>query len=220
VTGGAADRALRPPVPRLMAISDRRALAPRPFDEWLEALAAAGVDAVQVREKDLADRALYDLVRRARERLPGGCTVLVNGRLDVAIAAGADGIHLPAAGLPVPALRRWADGLGRSVLIGRSTHTAAEVRAARDEGADYVTFGPVYPTPSKAAYGPPPGLEGLRRVTGLGIPVVALGGVDEENLPAVAAAGAVGAAGIRVFLAPGPLGRLARRARSHFSASS
>jgi len=167
-----------------------------------------GALAVQIREKDLDDRRLLELVRRARELLPAEVPVLVNGRPDLALAAGADGVHLPAAGLPVAAVRRCTGRAaqaertgraGRRLLAGRSTHAPEEVVAAREEGADYVTFGPVYPTPSKAAYGPPPGLVGLEGAVRAGLPVIALGGVTPERLPPLAAAGAHGAAAIRAF---------------------
>lgn len=182
---------------RLLAISDRAALGgEEALPAWLCGLAAAGVDAVQLREKDLADRALYGLARQARALLPPPLCLLVNGRLDLALAAGADGAHLPADGVPLAALRAR---FGPGVLLGRSTHRLEEVAEARRDGADYVTFGPVYPTPGKERHGPPPGLAGLRRAAALGIPVYALGGVTIERLGDVAAAGAAGAAGIRIF---------------------
>jgi len=195
---------MRPPVPRLLAIT--APAGAEPGDEadaglgpWLEALAAAGVDGVQVRRKELADRALLALVERARSLLSRSTALLVNGRLDVAFAAGADGVHLPSSGLPTGEVRRLADSLGSELLVGRSTHHPDEVARARDEGADYVTFGPVYPTPGKARFGEPPGLAGLERACAVGLPVLALGGVDSGRLAAVAAAGAAGAAGIRMF---------------------
>ena len=98
--------------------------------DWLRAAGEAGIDAVQLREKDLDDRALYELTRLARSILPPAVRLLVNGRLDVALAAGADGVHLPADGVPAAALRAR---FGPGVLIGRSTHTVAEVERARDE---------------------------------------------------------------------------------------
>ncbi len=189
-------------MPRLLAISDRRLLGARPFEEWLDALAAAEVDAVQIREKDLPDREVLDLARRARARLPGRVAVLVNGRLDIAMAAGCQGVHLPASGLPADALRAWARQRGVEVVIGRSTHGAEEILRAREEGVDYVAFGPVFPTPSKARHGPPLGLEGLRAASALGVPVVALGGVGAEGARAAAEAGAAGFAGIRAFHDP------------------
>lgn len=183
---------------RLLAISDRAALGgTAALPAWLSRLAAAGVDALQLREKDLDDRALFDLAREARTLLPSPARLLVNGRLDLALAAGADGAHLPADGVPLAALR---ERFGPAVLLGRSTHRPEEVEQARRDGADYVTFGPVYPTPGKERFGPPPGLEGLRRAAAVGIPVYALGGVTIQRLAEVAEAGAAGAAGIRTFL--------------------
>lgn len=184
-------------VPRLLAISDAAERRGRPLETWLGELEAAGVDAVQVREKELGDRALYELVQAFRRLWPR--TLLVNGRIDVALAAGADGVHLPSAGLGVAALRRR---FGTQVVIGRSTHYPEEVAAARQAGADYVTFGPIFPTPSKARYGRPPGLEGLRRAVATGLPVIALGGVGPDELPEVVGAGAAGVAGIRAFHDP------------------
>lgn len=190
---------MSPGVPRLLAVTDPGAPLGPELEAWLRALAGAGVGGVQVRRKELSDRALLALAERCRRALPAPVRLLVNGRLDVAMAAGADGVHLPARGLPTGAVRRLAEGLGLPALIGRSTHRPEEVARAREEGADYATFGPVYPTPSKAGYGPPPGLSGLERAAAVGLPVLALGGVTLERLEEVAEAGAAGAAGIRVF---------------------
>jgi thiamine-phosphate pyrophosphorylase len=180
------------PTFELLAISDRAGID-IPFSEWLARLVAAGVGAVQVREKDLDDRAVYELARQARAVLP---TVLVNGRMDLALAACADGAHLPADGVPVAALRRR---FGPDVLLGVSTHSVEEVERARRDGADYVTFGPVWPTPSKERYGPPLGIGELARAARVGIPVYALGGVMLSRFGEAAAAGAAGVAGIRLF---------------------
>ena len=182
---------------RLIAITDRGRLPAADFGAWLGALAAAGVGAVQLREKDLAAEALLETAVDARRRLGEAAALLINGRADVALAAAADGVHLPAAGVPVAALRRR---FGDALVIGRSTHSVEEVEAAARDGADYVTFGPVYATPSKARYGEPPGPAELRRAAAVGLPVYALGGVTIDRLPEVAAAGARGAAGISVFL--------------------
>lgn len=199
--------------PRLLAISDRATLTV-PFVAWLGTLAGAGVDAVQLREKDLSDRDLFDLAVMARETLPDSTRLLVNGRPDVALAAGADGVHLPAAGLPVRAVRvRFGDRLA----IGRSTHSLDEVRRAKEDGADYVTFGPVYDTPSKRRYGPPVGLALLRQAATTDLPLVALGGVMIDRLGELAAAGAAGAAGIRQFQEPASLPRLVATARRAFA---
>jgi thiamine-phosphate pyrophosphorylase len=180
---------------RLLAISDRRSLGVE-LPVWLHRLGEAGVDAAMLREKDLDDRALFALTRLARAALPPSVRLLVNGRIDVALAAGADGVHLPSDGLPVRALRHR---FGSAPRIGRSTHLLSEVEAALAEGADYVTYGPVYPTPGKEAFGPPTGLDKLARAAAVGIPVYALGGVTLGRFDEVAAAGAAGAAGIRLF---------------------
>jgi len=179
----------------------------------LEILGEAGIGACQIREKDLSDRALLDLALRARAILPAQVDLLINGRIDVALAAGADGVHLPGDGLPIPPLRAR---FGREISIGRSTHALAEVERARDEGADYATFGPVYETPSKAAFGPPLGLEAFRRAARLGLPLFALGGVTLEHLAELAAAGAAGIAGIRIFQDVAALPRLVAATRSLF----
>ena len=193
----------------LLAISDRTTL-PLPLEDWLRALAAAGIGAVQLREKDLGDRALYELACRARTALPAAVHLLVNSRVDLALAADADGVHLPADGLPVAALRRR---FGGGVLIGRSTHRVVEVERARDEGADYVTFGPVYATPGK---GPPVGLGELAHAAAAGLPVYALGGVTLDKFEELAGAGAAGIAAIRLFQSVPDLVLAARAAGEFF----
>ncbi|HXU29442.1 MAG TPA: thiamine phosphate synthase [Thermoanaerobaculia bacterium] len=209
----------RTPGFELLAISDRRAVAGGALEPWFLQLGAAGVGAVQIREKDLSDRALLDLARSARSLLPPETALLINGRADIARGVGADrvGVHLPGSGLPVAALRAR---FGRDLLIGRSTHTLEEIEAARDEGAHYATFGPVYPTPSKAALGPPVGLAAFERAAALGLPLFALGGVTLERLPELARAGAAGIAGIRIFLETPELPALVAAARALFSPRS
>lgn len=187
-------------IPRLLAVSDRLALGERSWDAWCGDLAAAGVPALQVREKDLEDGARFDLARRARAALGDRALLLVNGRVDLALAAAADGVHLPAAGVPVAAVRRAA---GRPLLVGRSTHELGEVRRALDEGADYVVYGPLFETPSKAGRLAPRGISSLRAAAAIGIPVLALGGVEDAARAAeVLDAGAWGVAGVRAFLDP------------------
>ena len=204
---------MRNPGFRLLAISDRASLPEAGLAPWLAALAAAGVDAVQIREKDLDDRALYGLTRLARSALPPRTRLLVNGRVDIALAAGADGAHLPADGPPLAALRQR---FGPGVLLGLSTHCVEEVGQALSDGADYVTFGPVWPTPSKTRFGPPLGTGELARAAAVGIPVYALGGVTLDRFGEAASAGAAGIAGIRLFQAPSDLGEVVREARRCF----
>ena len=198
----------------LLAISDRRALhggvPRRSLPSWARALAAAGVPALLLREKDLSDRAVHCLARTLRRRLPPPARLLVSGRADLAVAAGADGVHLPADGVPTAALRRR---FGDSLLIGRSTHLLAEVTAAAEAGATYVTFGPVFASPGK---GEPTGLERLAAACAVGLPVLALGGIGLAELPLVAAAGAAGAAGIRLFADAARLPRVVAAAREAF----
>lgn len=185
---------------------------PGGFAAWCSCLAAGGVPALQVREKDLGDRELLDLATAARRAFSPPRVLLVNGRIDVALAAGADGVHLPADGLPVAAVRRRFG----TVVIGRSTHRLDEVERARDEGADYVTFGPVYATPAKSAYGPPQGLAALAAACELSIPVLALGGVTLDRFAELAAAGARGVAGIRIFQQRETLAQVVDAARRAF----
>ena len=159
----------------------------------------AGVTLVQLREKELTGRALYELASAAAQIARGSRTrILVNDRADVARASGCDGVHLTTRSLDTAVVRR---AFGEEFLIGVSAHTLAEARAARDGGADFAVFGPVFDTPSKRAYGVPFGTEGLREAARelAPFPLVALGGIDEGNAAEVMRAGAAGVAGIRLF---------------------
>jgi len=161
----------------------------------------AGVSLIQLREKELSARALYELTERVAQitRSTGAATrLLVNDRADLASATGADGVHLATRSLQPSIVRRT---FGDNFLIGVSTHSLAEARAARDDGADFATFGPVFETPSKAVYGVPVGLDVLAAaVRALApFPLVALGGVTLANACQVFAAGAHGIAAIRLF---------------------
>ena len=153
---------------------------------------------VHLREKDLGGRDLLSLARALLAVCrPAGQRLAVNDRLDVALACGADGVHLPSAGVPP---RDARDLLGPGALVGVSCHSAEDVRRALAGGASYATFGPVHDTPSKRAYGPPVGTGALRAAAALGLPLVALGGIAPENAAAAFAAGARGVAAIRAWL--------------------
>ena len=157
-----------------------------------------GVDFVQIREKDLPDRRLFELTSRAVALSHGRkCRILVNERADIALAAGAHGVHLPSKGLRVSDLRTW---LPEGFVIGVSVHTEREIEAACAQGADYVLLGHVFPTESKRIYGPSLGLDFLRKASSkASIPVLALGGMRAESIGPVLETGAAGVAGISLF---------------------
>ncbi|NCO58487.1 MAG: thiamine phosphate synthase [Deltaproteobacteria bacterium] len=190
------------PLPRVMLITAGDAAGGDGELTPIERAVAQGVGIVQVREKQLADRPLLALARRLRALTQAaGALLLLNGRADLCLLANGDGVHLPAAGLPVAVVRRL---LGPGRLIGRSCHTLAEVVAAAAEGADYATFGPLYPTPSKERFGDPPGPAALAAaVAATRLPLFALGGINPAHLAEVAATGCFGVAAIRALYAPG-----------------
>lgn len=185
--------------PRLYLVTDRTRTAGRPLLQVIESALQGGVDAVQLREKDLAARALVELGHELRALCNRyGARLLVNDRIDVALAIGADGIHLPVNSFSPRDARRL---LGADAWIGISTHTLAEARAARDAGADFIVFGPIFDTPSKRAFGAPVGLNALGDVTrALSTPVVAIGGITAAQVQALRARGARGIAVISAIL--------------------
>ncbi|MDE2847964.1 MAG: thiamine phosphate synthase [Gemmatimonadota bacterium] len=184
---------------RFYLIGDRTRCAGRSLASALVQACRAGVRAVQIREKDLKTPDLLALTREVKAELGSLRPVLmVNGNLEVAAACGAQGVHLPESGVPV---REAREALSPGTLIGRSTHGTESARAAEAEGADFVTFGPVYDTPSKARYGPPMGLRALAEAAGsVTIPVFALGGVTPGRTRACLEAGAYGVAAISAVL--------------------
>jgi thiamine-phosphate pyrophosphorylase len=157
-----------------------------------------GVDFIQIREKDLNDRTLFDLTCKVVSLVRGSeCRILVNGRADIALAAGAHGVHLPSTGLQVRDIRKW---LPENFLIGTSVHTIGEIRRASAQGADYFLMGHIFPTKSKEAYGSPVGLDALRKACATATaPVLGLGGISPERIHSVLDAGAAGIAGITLF---------------------
>lgn len=213
------------PLPRLYLITDRRRVPDGDLAGALEAPLAAGVRLVQLREKDLGARALCALARAVKARTDrAGAALLINDRADVALAVGAAGVHLTGAEPPVADVRAL---LGPKALIGVSTHTVGEARAAAAGGADFVTFGPVFDTPSKRGMGTPVGLEALARAAReTGVPVFGLGGIGPVEAPRVAAGGCHGIAVISAVLgADDPaaaardlLGALAGALRGHSTA--
>ncbi|HEY2944621.1 MAG TPA: thiamine phosphate synthase [Vicinamibacteria bacterium] len=186
------------PEPSLTLVSDRRRLPGADLAALAAAAAVAGVDWIQVREKDLPDGALLRLARAVVEAVARTrARVLVNGRPDVAELAGAHGVQLPEEGLPVAEVKRCFPRL----IVGASRHSLDGARRAEAEGADFVLLGPVFPTPGKNR--PPLGLGTLAEVaSALRVPVHAIGGVSAENAGAARHAGARGLAAIRPFLEP------------------
>ena len=170
--------------------------------------AAAGLSIVQIREKELPARLLFEIGSRAAVLLERTETILlINERFDVAIACGADGVHLTSKSIPLSQVRRHApDGF----TIGVSTHSRAEVLAAADAGADFAVYGPVFSTPGKEKYGGPKGLDRLHSVAEIAglFPVLGLGGIEESNFRAVIGAGAAGVAAITMFADPDAASRL------------
>jgi thiamine-phosphate pyrophosphorylase len=188
----------------LYLISDRRQTLGRPLVEVVEEALKGGARVLQLREKDLPDDELLGLARSLRLlTLEHGARLLINRRLDICLEVGADGVHLGADGISVAEVRRLQ---GRELLIGYSAHSLEEACSAEAAGASFVTFGPVYPTPSKAAYGEPLGLARLEQAcVRLGIPVFALGGIKREAIGATMSSGARGIALISaVMAAPDP----------------
>ncbi len=164
------------------------------FDVAVRA-ASVGAAMIQVRAKQFSARQLYDLSLRIVSARPA-CPVLINSRLDIALAAGAAGVHLPSAS-PAPSdLRRIAPP---GFLFGVSCHTIDELRRAAGEGADFAVFGPIFPTPSHPG-APGIGLDALRAAcAAVALPVWALGGIGDANAQACIEAGAAGVAGITMF---------------------
>ncbi len=194
-------------------VTDRRQLSPDARTErdevsalipWLEDAIAAGVDLIQLRERDLPARLLADVARAAMAAAAGSSTrVVVNDRADVAIACGCDGVHLRGDGPPVARVRALAAGSGHGWVVGRSVHSVDEAQAHAD--ADYLVFGAVFDSGSK----PGLGVDALRAAAeyvGRGFSraeVLAIGGITIERVSECIAAGATGVAAIRLFLPPG-----------------
>ena len=184
---------------RLYLVTDRTRTGGRPLPEVVEAAVRGGVDAVQLREKDLPAGALFELARELRRRCTRhGVRLLINDRIDVALAVGADGVHLPVDSFAAGDARALV-GPGR--LIGVSTHSLEQAQRASAAGADFVVFGPVFATPSKRPFGPPLGLEALAQAAGaVSVPVFAIGGVTVARADAVCRHGAHGIAAIAAVL--------------------
>lgn len=165
----------------------------------VEAAAAAGISFIQIREKRLPARFVFELTEKAAALARNSQTkLLVNDRADIALSAGADGVHLTSLSLSAETIRR---NFPKDFIVGVSTHTLAEAERARRQGADFVTFSPIFHSPNK---GEPQGLTELKKICAAlkPFPVVALGGIDETNYKSVLQAGASGFAAIRFLNEP------------------
>ena len=173
-----------------------------------------GVELIQIREKQLSAKNLFCLATRAAQITKNTQTLLlINDRSDIALAAAADGVHLPANSLSAKTIRQ---NFPPNFIIGVSAHSLSETQASAANGANFATFGPVFPTPSKAQYNlPPQGVEKLKEVCEAvnGFPVIALGGIDETNFSAVLQTGARGFAAVRFLSNAESLATIAERTR-------
>ena len=208
--------------PILCYVTDRRSLplstssdAHQLLFDSVERAAAAGVDWIQLREKDFSGKAWEELLAESRRRIAlvgSSCRIFVNDRLDVALACGAGGVHLSENGIPVSDACRLRDEFFSSrsekpdFLVGVSCHSLGASLGAARAGADYIYFSPIFNTPSKANYGPPQGIDRLAAICrAVAIPVIAIGGMSAENAVSCLQAGAAGVAAIRLFQESGKL---------------
>ena len=183
---------------KLYLVTKRAFCADRSLEIVVAEACGAGVRAVQLREKDLSARELHSLAVAMREVTKRTeSKLLINDRADIALGVGADGIHCPENGLPVRVARQvWPEA-----LLGASAHSLEQAVAAGASGADFVLFGPVFPTPSKAKFGEPQGLEALSVVArDAGVPVFAIGGITSENAHLCLRKGAVGVGVVSAIL--------------------
>jgi thiamine-phosphate pyrophosphorylase len=180
----------------------------------ISAAVSSGIQLIQLREKNLSARVLYELAREAAAITRESPTrLLVNDRADIAMAAECDGVHLTARSIDASVIRK---NFGDGFLIGSSTHSIEEARRARDMGADFAVFGPVFPTPSKLAYGAPLGLDKLEEAARSlsPFPLLAIGGVTREDAWQALRAGASGIAAIRLFDEAGDLEAVVREMKA------
>jgi thiamine-phosphate pyrophosphorylase len=195
----------------LCLVTNRAQTSGRDLVDVVRECLAAGLPALQLREKDLGAAELARLGRALRvATTEHGAALIINDRVDVALAVGADGVQRTSTSLAVADIVTIAD---KRLRVGASVHGLEEAVQAAEAGADWIVFGPVYDTPSKRAYGPAQGLQALERVSrGVRVPVIAIGGITPERVGEVRRAGARGVAAISAILAaPSPA-----RATRHF----
>ena len=184
---------------RLLLVTDRHQTKGRPLVPILQRVLAAGISMVQLRERDLSARELVTLAREVQAVTASARSqLLINDRIDVALALEGVGVHLRSNSLPVPVARQL---LGAGRLLGVSVHGVEEARQAESQGADYIVLGPIYETPSKQMFGPPLGIHVLEKACSLvRIPIIGIGGVTASRAREMRRAGAFGAAVIKAIL--------------------
>ena len=172
----------------LYLVTSQSLSAGRTTPEIVKAALKAGVKLIQLREKEMPLREYVKLARAVRGlTAEADALLIINDRVDVALAVGADGVHLGQEDFPIPEARRLAPGL----VIGASTHSIGEARQAQEEGASYINIGPVYPTNTKVWEGEFLGLEGVQAIAAVaGIPFTVMGGIKPSHIPALVKAGA------------------------------
>ena len=183
----------------LYLVTDRAQTGGRDPLAVLEQALAGGVKAVQLREKDLNGKALFELAEKTRRLCDRyQASLLINDRIDVALAVDAAGVQITGVSLPVDVARNL---LGPRKLLGASTHSLEETRQAQNDGADFILFGPVYLTPSKAAFGAPQGLQALKKILeNVSLPVYAIGGIKAEHIAELRSLGVRGVALISAII--------------------
>lgn len=183
----------------LYVIADRKAAGHRPLTDIVRAAVAGGASVVQLREKTATTREMIELGQALHTiTQAAGIPLIVNDRVDVALAIDAEGVHVGQDDMPAPLARRL---IGPDRILGVSAGTVAEARQAEADGADYIGVGDVYGTPSKSDAGSPIGVEGLAEIArAVSIAVVAIGGITAENAAAVIRAGAAGVAVISAVM--------------------
>jgi len=184
---------------RLLLVTDRRQTNGRPLVPLLQRVLTAGISAVQLRERDLSARELVTLAREVQAVTASRrAQLLINDRIDVALALEGAGVHLRSNSLPVSVARQL---LGAQRLLGISVHAVEEAVSAQSQGADYIVLGPIYETPSKQMFGPPLGIHTLEKACRLvRIPIIGIGGVTAARAREMRRAGAFGVAVITAVL--------------------
>lgn len=207
-------------IPLLYLITNRNQLPAKisgpdysPIIDFIASAASAGIDLIQIREKDLPARDIYLIAKSAAEAVKDTpCRILINDRADIAAAIPGVGVHLTSSSISPETVRR---AFGTGLLIGISTHSVRELETAASGRADFAVFGPVFETPSKAVYGPPQGIEALKAaVWSVNLPVIALGGINDSNYCSVLESGAAGIAAISLFHGSQDLPALVRQLKS------